>query len=272
MTAGLSMLKESQVAEIASAFQAAGISVLAYDHRGFGSSDGSPRYDIDPARHAEDFHDAITAAANLPGADPKRIVLLGTGHSGGWAAIAASDDPRVAALVLHRPFFSGALQQQAFPADLIDRAWLERIKAVDLSCFEPPEPEYVKAWPESVEEARSQAGLSMMTGEPGYWFVREACELMNAAGARWENKVTLRSAYNVARIECQNALGKVSVPTLYLVGETDPFMSAEQHRVTFGRLSAKGEFARVPDQSNVSTSQMFADDAQPMIHFITRVV
>ena len=48
MTQGLTLLKEHYIQDTARRFQAAGISALVYDHRGFGSSDGVPRHQTDP--------------------------------------------------------------------------------------------------------------------------------------------------------------------------------------------------------------------------------
>src|ERR1700753_764819 len=66
MSAGLTLLKEHAVGTLARQFQAAGISALDYDHRSFGSSDGDPHQEANPVQHAEDYHDAARALADLP--------------------------------------------------------------------------------------------------------------------------------------------------------------------------------------------------------------
>src|ERR1700744_2047173 len=54
MTQGLTLLKEHYIDDTARRFQAAGISALVYDHRGFGSSEGLPRHEVNPLQQAED--------------------------------------------------------------------------------------------------------------------------------------------------------------------------------------------------------------------------
>lgn len=155
--------------------------------------------------------------------------------------IAAGDDPRVKAVIMNMPFVSGAFDMAGFPPGALDRAW-QRRQAGTASGF--PEPEYVQLWPDSAD--------------------------MDVAGCRWENRVTLRSAYNIARTECQEHLAKVEVPTLYLYGDRDLFMTADQHRDTFARLPS-GEFTVAPD-AGLSVREMFAADARLMIEFIKRVL
>jgi uncharacterized protein len=56
---GLGMLKEHVGGRIAAALRDAGYSVFAYDHRGYGLSDGAPRQQTDPLQQSEDLHDAV---------------------------------------------------------------------------------------------------------------------------------------------------------------------------------------------------------------------
>ena len=48
MAHGFAGVKEHGLEAFARAFAAAGFIVLVHDHRGFGASDGAPRFDIDP--------------------------------------------------------------------------------------------------------------------------------------------------------------------------------------------------------------------------------
>jgi len=66
----------------AKAFAAAGLAVLAFDYRRFGSSDGLPRQVIDVAVQREDYRAAVRFARSLDGTDPRRIALWGTSLSG----------------------------------------------------------------------------------------------------------------------------------------------------------------------------------------------
>src|ERR1700743_1355374 len=126
MPQGLTLLKEHYIHDHARKFVEAGIAALVYDHRGYGSSDGSPRHETNPFQQAEDYHDAVSAAMRLPGIDPTRIAIWGIGHSGGATPIAAASEPRVKAVILNMPFQSGQVDAANYPAGTMDRAWKDR--------------------------------------------------------------------------------------------------------------------------------------------------
>ena len=83
----------------------AGLAVLLYDHRGFGSSSGEPRNQLNNWSQARGYRDAISYGAILEGIDPGRIALWGDSLSGGVAFSVAGIDGRVAALVVQVPAF-----------------------------------------------------------------------------------------------------------------------------------------------------------------------
>lgn len=75
------------------------MTALVYDPRSVGRSEGMPRSDIDPAKQAGDFSDAITFLKTKPMVDPKRIALWGYSLSGAAALVAAGLDRRVKLVV-----------------------------------------------------------------------------------------------------------------------------------------------------------------------------
>lgn len=81
--------------KVAQYFQKEGITALTYDPRSVGSSDGSPRNNIDPAQQTADYHDALTYLKSDPRIDASRIALWGFSFSGGVALAAAALDTRV---------------------------------------------------------------------------------------------------------------------------------------------------------------------------------
>ncbi len=88
-------------------FAAAGLDVVLFYYRGFGGSAGSPRQLVSASRQRHDYRAALTAARQLPGIDPERIVLWGISYSGGHVARVAAEDGRVAAVVALTPAIDG---------------------------------------------------------------------------------------------------------------------------------------------------------------------
>lgn len=107
MAHGFAGTKDSGLQPYAEGLAAAGLDVLAFDYRGFGSSAGSPRQTVSMAAQLEDYRAAMSAAARLPGVDPRRIVLWGVSLSGGHVLAAAAGRGDVAAVVSLTPLVDG---------------------------------------------------------------------------------------------------------------------------------------------------------------------
>src|ERR1700758_441457 len=110
MAHGFAGVKEHGLERFARAFADAGFVVLVHDHRGFGASDGSPRYDIDPWGQIADWRRAISFLESQPFVDPDRIGLWGSSYAGGHAIVLGATDRRLRAVVAQVPTISGYQQ------------------------------------------------------------------------------------------------------------------------------------------------------------------
>jgi len=92
MAHGLSAVKEMFLDRYAEAFAEAGFTTLAYDHFGFGASDGEPRQCSAPTLQLQGYRDAIAWLAADPAVDAGRIGLWGSSFSGGEVILLAAED------------------------------------------------------------------------------------------------------------------------------------------------------------------------------------
>ena len=269
MTAGLHLLKEHYLPAFAERYRAAGISSLAFDYRTYGSSEGTPRQDSDLFQQAEDYRDAVTAAMDLPGVDPAKVVVMGPGHGGAAALLAIADDPRPAAALLQSPIASGRKDAEAFPPGWLDRAWRDReakTRAGDAT------PSYVQVWPDAADKAGP--GEPILFRNPlAHGFITQALRASEAAGTPWENRMTLRSLLSIARTEPRDFIHKIEQPTLYVVFPSDPFTgTAEFHRAAFDRMGPNGEFKVVVPPTDGSVEDFIVSTAKAQIEFLGRVL
>ena len=243
MAAGFGLPKETS-AGFAGTLKGAGISVLAYDYRSFGSSDGIPRQEIDLYEQADDYSDAVTAARALPGVDPAKVVMWGIGHGASVAMIAGGNDPRLKAVILHIPFPSGRIDAAGFPPGLLERAWKEleaKTSARDAS------PSYSKVWRDWEHDKDGDESSVFIKGPMAYHFQASTKAGVAAAGTPWTNEVTLRSFLNVAGTETGDFAYKIKHPTIYVVNEKDPFApSTEIQRKYFKTMGSNAEFKEIP--------------------------
>jgi len=212
MAHGFSGVKE-QIDHYAARFAERGFAVLVHDHRGFGSSEGAPRHELDPARQLSDWQDAVTFALTQPEFRPEgRVGIWGSSFAGGLAMVLAANDPRVGSVVAQIPNVSGHRNgRQMFNVE--QRARLRAAFAAD-------------------RRARAQgaapATIPVFTSDPG-----ELCALPPAVTPRylqaisamtptWSNEVTLRSLEHALEFEPAGWVPHVApTPLLMIVGEND---------------------------------------------------
>lgn len=92
-----------QLVPYAETFAAAGLTVLTFDYRHFGDSDGEPRQIVDVKKQLDDWRAAVRFARTLEGVDARRIALWGSSLSGGHVINLAAEDPTLAAVVAQVP-------------------------------------------------------------------------------------------------------------------------------------------------------------------------
>ena len=191
------------------AFAEAGFVTLLHDHRGFGSSGGEPRQDVDPWQQIADWRRAISYLESRPEVDAKRIGLWGTSYSGGHALMLGASDRRLRAIVAQVPTISGYEQgRRRIPAD--------QFAAVD--------------------EALAQDDRNQLNGKLGYQALVGADPAMPAAYRSqdaidfmlrpvpegvWENMVTLRSSRLARMYEPGAFVAHVSPTPLMLIVARD---------------------------------------------------
>lgn len=212
MAHGFSGVKE-QIDHYARAFAKAGFTVLNYDHRGFGASDGAPRQEVDPYRQLSDWRDAIIFLDGRPEADTSRgIGVWGTSFAGGLAMAVAANDPRVSCVVAQIPHVSGHRNARLMFGvrqfgELRERLANDRAQRRDGGT-----PATVPVF------ATVEDGLSALPPTVSAEFVQRSKE--NAP--TWQNEVTLRSVEHMIEWEAAGWVPYVAPkPLLMIVAAQD---------------------------------------------------
>lgn len=211
MAHGFAGVKEHRLEAYAQEFCEAGFAVLVHDHRNFGSSDGTPRNDIDPWQQISDWRRAITFLEGQERVDPTRIGLWGSSYSGGHAIVLGATDRRLKCIVAQVPTISGFQQS-------LRRVAPDRVAALEDSFTEDERAQF------RGEPPRTQAVVSLDAGLPAAYRTQEAydfyCQPM-PQGA-WENSVTLRSSRLARMYEPGVFIDRVSpTPLLMVIGTHD---------------------------------------------------
>ena len=200
----------------------AGYSMLSFDYRGFGGSEGE-RARLLPQEQVEDTVCALEyLATQVPGVDPNRIGVFGTSFGGGIAALAAVYSPRVRALVMSVPVTSGSAWLRA-----ISR-WYEfrEIQQKALAAI---------ARKAATGEIAMSERLDIMVPDPG-------CMVRYAE----KTPITTETAYHVLHHEPIDQVEKIEVPTCIFAAEDDTNVPYDQAVAFYDRLQAEKHMETFP--------------------------
>ena len=107
LAGGWCYVKEIVMPTYAEQLAAVGCASLRFDYRFLGESEGEPRQHLDPWAQIEDYRNALSFAAGLPGVDKERLGVWGISYSGGHGLILAAIDPRVRCAICNIPVIDG---------------------------------------------------------------------------------------------------------------------------------------------------------------------
>jgi dienelactone hydrolase len=211
MAHGFTAVKEMYLDRYAEVFAAAGLGVLVFDHRNFGSSDGALRGEIDPWAQVRDYRHAISFARTLPEIDPRRIGIWGTSYSGGHTLVVGALDRRVRCVVSQVPAISGY------------QATLRRVPAPQvpalLTAFEADREQRFRGAPPTMRPVlpREPGGPAVFSGEDAIAFFRTAAE----RAPNWGEEITLRSVEMAREYEPAVYISRISPTPLLVIAATD---------------------------------------------------
>ncbi|QIQ01254.1 alpha/beta hydrolase [Streptomyces liangshanensis] len=236
MTHGFSLVKEVYLDRFAERFAASGLSVLLYDHRNFGASDGTPRQEIDPWRQIEDYRHALTFLSTLPEVDADRLGVWGTSYSGAHAVVVGATDLRVKAVVAQVPAMNG-----------VETGW-RRTPMAQIG---------------DLGRAFAAERLARMSGEPArtrpvagdpsegpVYTAPDALEFFlndTAVAPSYRNEVTVRSGEWSRAYNAGSYIEMVSPrPLLMIVGDDDTLSGTDLQLEAYGRAREPKELRLIP--------------------------
>jgi len=220
----------------AECFRERGLAVLAFDHRGHGSSDGEPRGEINPWVQALGYIDAIGAAGAIAEIGSSAVALWSDSLGARVALGVAALDDRISALVCQVPALGGELG--AADADGERLATMERFLRTGL--VRSPSDQWRSAPVVSADQTASPSALKPLTAYR--WFI----EYGGRYGTGWTNQVVF-TAPRAPEFDPFACAPRVRVPTLFAMSADDemPGAVSEVTRAVFDRISGPKELLEV---------------------------
>lgn len=211
MAHGLGATRDCGLAAYADKFADAGMAVLVFDYRHFGASDGQPRQLLSIQKQLTDWACAIRAVRAIDGIDANRIALWGTALSGGHVMTVAAADRRITAVVAQAPMTDGwattmsRLQQCG--------AWYS-IRSV-LACLRDYLADLMGADPHYLPVSAPAGQIAVLATDSAW----EGYQSM--APDDWQNKISARSLFALARYRPGKKAGKIHCPVLVQICDDD---------------------------------------------------
>jgi len=143
MAHGLAGIKEMRLTAYAERFVKKGYSILVFDYRGFGDSDGEPRQLLRVKMQYQDWLAAVDYLS-VRGVTLNRMILWGTSLSCGYIIELANAKDEFAALICQVPFTSGISSAGAVGLRSMFKLFCSAVKDVSLSLIGRP-PYYIGA-------------------------------------------------------------------------------------------------------------------------------
>ncbi|KAI8283964.1 hypothetical protein K4K60_002295 [Colletotrichum sp. SAR11_57] len=238
-TPGFNFTKETMVAEVAEYFQKFDFTVLIYDPRSIGLSDGHPLV------------------------DPARIAYWGFSYSGMLALIAASLDKRAKAVVAMCPLTIWDFPPEKWPRVLAKALRNRESRAAG------NKPVYI---PMLTAEGENPAGFGKGFDVNGFKMMAGAKELQPT----FELETTLGSYYRIAAFQPMGLILYVSpTPVMVVTPEHDVVSPAELQRTEiYDRLKEPKRHLVVPDRGHmdVLSGDDFARVLDAQVAFLREVL
>lgn len=215
-------------------FQDCGFTVLLFDSRSVGQSDGMPRNDIDPFKQMGDLSDALTFLAAQPSVDPALLGVWGMSLGGAVALCTACFDTRVRFAVGVCP----AVEYRHDPARL--PKVLAKLTRDRESRVKGNEPLYVPM----MDEVRGENPAGFDLGVEKVAALRILNARDDSIATRTElapghvNRTTIQSYLQLLMWQPSTLWAEhLRVPTLFVVPENDALVGLERNKEVFESLN-----------------------------------
>lgn len=221
---------------VAEAIHEAGFSVLLYDHRNFGASDGEPRFEINPWVQGRGYRDAVAYLRVRPDVD--RIALWGVSYSAMEVLVVGALIDDVAAIVAQNPVCGTELPDLE-PSD----ETLELLKALFTSGDVRGGPGSTIGPMPVVSADQINAPSLLKPIQAFRWFA----EYGGRFGTNWENQASRVIPPTTLPFHPYLTAPYLSAPTLMMIARDDEMVHCNPaaQRSVFDKIVARKEYCEI---------------------------
>jgi uncharacterized protein len=222
LTGPLTGVKEQVTGSYAELLSNAGLTTLAFDHRGFGESGGRRQHEDSQGKLA-DLRAAVSVLAARAEVDPARIGLVGVCLGGGYAIRAAAADPRVKAVAAIAGGYNSPVQMA---------------QAMGIGAYRAALTAALEHYDEYMPAVAPDGGEAAMGGDEPYAYYGTP----RSRSPHWRNEVTRGSLHSLMTLDALGAAELLAATPLLIVhGKTDAYCSPDLARALYERKPGNKE-------------------------------
>ena len=239
-----SSVKEQTLPHYAERFAEAGYTVLTFDSRTFGESEGEPRCYYDPAQIVGDYANAVSHLVGRADIDGGRVALVGVCMGGGYAVSTAARDKRVAAVAsIAGGFDIGGTFLANLGSDGF-AAFMRQINDLVTREYETGDVQYIPAIARDLS-----GGLAFMPNPEAFSYYSRTSR---SGAPTWQNRVAAKSlqAYFTYNAVADAPL-VAPAPLLVLHGTVDLFLWPELAQRVYDAASGDKELAWLETHNHI---------------------
>jgi fermentation-respiration switch protein FrsA (DUF1100 family) len=244
MAGPMTSVKEETVPHYAAPLAEAGYTVLTFDNRNFGESEGEPRQHLATAEQVEDLKNAVSYLLTREDVDPDRLGLCCVCMGAGYALAVASMDLRVKALAIVAGAYNITDTYRDFLGEEGFTGYLETLNAARRRQYETGELQYLPA----IAGPPDYAPSAMPVQEAYEYYARaQATEAPN-----WENRLTVASMEHIVG---WNVLARSHLvaprPLLVIHGTTDVLLPPRYAQEVYDRAGEPKQLRWIETSNHV---------------------
>lgn len=258
MAHGIGAIRQVRLPAYAERFQTAGFGVLCFDYRGWGESEGAPRFIADIASQHKDIHAALDFAKTLPGSNPARLALWGTSFGGAHVLAVAAGRSDLSAVISQCAVVDCLAVAMSTPLPQMLRWSVAATRDVFRKIL-GRRPYYVPL----ASEPGTSGVMTKLDAEKQYRSL-----LMEPS--RWENKLAARIFLFMPFYRAINSAPRIAAPLLMIVTGQDEICSGEL-QAKAAKLAPQGT-ARVYQTTHfgIYFDELFERATADMVDFLQR--
>jgi fermentation-respiration switch protein FrsA (DUF1100 family) len=239
-----SSVKEQTLPHYAQRFADAGYTVLTFDSRTYGESEGDPRCFYDPAQIITDYSNAVSYLLTRDDVDSGRIALVGLCMGGGYAVSTAARDRRVAAVVGVGGGYDIGTTLLATMGAAGSTAFLRQIGELATKEYQTGEVAYIPAIAPDPSH-----GLAFMPNPEAFsYYIRTS----RTDAPNWANRVAARSLLSYFTYSAVGHAALVApTPMLIVHGTTDLFLWPEHAQRVYDAATGDKQITWVETHNHI---------------------